>query len=320
MPLDTGALAQGFGPSAVGYQDRRAPLSPPSLQAEATIGAALRLAREQLGLDLDLVEKLTRVRRSYLINIEDMRLDKLPSRTFTIGYIRAYAAALGLDPEAAAARFRRDVPGEDDTLRAPVGVTRQGDPRLAMICVSGAVVVAGVLLWNVAQRAAIREGSLRAGVVPVAHSLAAAPRGPITLGAPTQAPIESTTPKPYITPGMPPVSSATPIVGDPADAAIAEAAASPPSTFTPRGTVYGTPPDPSAIILQANKTALVVIHGADGSVYFARQLHAGEAYRISDAQGLTADVSDPAAFDVFVAGAFKGPLPDAKTPLSKLVG
>jgi cytoskeleton protein RodZ len=249
-----------------------------------------------------------------------MRMDKLPSRTFTIGYVRAYAAALGLDPEAAAARFRRDVPGEDDTLRPPVGVSRQGDPRLAVICICGAVVAAGVLLWNVAQRAAMGDSSLRAGVVPLAQSLAAPPRGPVMLGAPTQAPIESTTPKPDITPGMPPASDAAPIVGDPADEAIAEAAASPPSTFTPRGTVYGTAPDPSAIILQANKTALVVIHGADGSVYFARQLRAGEAYRISDAQGLTADVSDPAAFDVFVAGAFKGPLPAAQTPLSKLVG
>ena len=114
-------MAQGFGPSVVGYRDRGPSSPPPSLQAEASIGAALRRAREQLGLDLDLVEKLTRVRRSYLISLEDMRLDKLPSRTFTIGYIRAYAAVVGLDPEAAAARFRRDVPEEDDTLRPQIG-------------------------------------------------------------------------------------------------------------------------------------------------------------------------------------------------------
>ena len=38
---------------------------------------------------------------TYLSALEEMRLELLPSRPFTIGYIRAYAQALGLDPETA---------------------------------------------------------------------------------------------------------------------------------------------------------------------------------------------------------------------------
>jgi hypothetical protein len=64
----------------------------------------------------------------------------------------------------------------------------------------------------------------------------------------------------------------------------------------------------------------MVIHGADGSVYFARQLAPGQAYRVLPLSGLTVDTPEPESFDVYVGGLRKGVLPAVKTPLSKLAG
>ena len=60
---------------------------------------------------------------------------------------------------------------------------------------------------------------------------------------------------------------------------------------------------------QAQKPASIIIRGADGTVYFARQLAAGEAYRAPTAvKGLVADVSDPQAFDIYANGTLQGRL------------
>ena len=97
----------------------------PPVQSGADIGQALKAMRERKKLSLEEVADITRVRRAYLADIEAMRLDKLPSRPFTIGYIRAYAEALGLDGEAAVERFkRRSRPTSPARLRA-----RRRDPR-----------------------------------------------------------------------------------------------------------------------------------------------------------------------------------------------
>ncbi|HQP20588.1 MAG TPA: helix-turn-helix domain-containing protein [Phenylobacterium sp.] len=113
----------------------------------------MKTAREFRGLSLQDVADQTRIRRAYLAAIEEMRLDELPSRPFTIGYVRAYATALGLDAEAAVERFKADEPAPDEPLRAPVGVRRDGDPRLMTMVVLGLLLIGAVVLWNVAQRA-----------------------------------------------------------------------------------------------------------------------------------------------------------------------
>jgi hypothetical protein len=62
------------------------------------------------------------------------------------------------------------------------------------------------------------------------------------------------------------------------------------------------------VVLQARQAASLVVHGADRSVYFARQLAPGEAYRAPVIAGLKVDVSEPAKFDVYVGGVRVGSL------------
>jgi hypothetical protein len=62
-----------------------------------SIGAALRAERERLRVSLDAVERGTMIRRDFLELIDADRLDELPSGAYAKGFIRAYAAYLGLD-------------------------------------------------------------------------------------------------------------------------------------------------------------------------------------------------------------------------------
>ncbi len=157
MPLDTAGVTDDLslllGTAGAERRPSRttADTYSPGLDAAPTLGAALRAAREFHGLDLEDLAQATRIRRGYLTALEDMRLEDLPSRPFIVGYVRSYAKALGLDPDAAVARFRMDAPEEDQSLRAPVGVRKERDPRLTLFIVAGLVVVIGIALWNVAQ-------------------------------------------------------------------------------------------------------------------------------------------------------------------------
>lgn len=330
MPLDTGGITDLHLDADHGRAPGPAPSYAPTIHSGSDIGEALRTIREFKGLTLEAVAEITRVRRAYLQAIEELKLDVLPSRPFTIGYIRAYADALGVDTEAAVTRFKAEEPVLDEPLREPVGVNNDRDPRLTAVIAGGCVIVAAIVLWNIAQRAMSEAAPPPPTATEAAtvQALTAKKAGPVELGAPLPPPVESTTPAPYETPGMaaagedgmgnhaPPATLGA-VAADAVPADTSQLAA----TFTPEGRIYGAVPgQPSTITLKALKSASLIVRGADGSVYFARQLDKGEAYRVPQNAGLVVDVSDPQAFQVFAAGQSKGFLPSPQAAVSKLQG
>lgn len=288
-----------------------------------SLGESLRALRIERGLSLEDVAELTRVRRAFLIAIEEMRLDALPSRPFTIGYIRAYAQALGMDPEVAVDRFRAEEPVLDEPLRAPVGVIEERDPRAAALVALAVVLIAAIILWNIAQRAMVANAPPppKASETLAWKLLAQMKPAPVVLGEPLPAPVESTTPPPYEPPGLAEAMGLKPAADPTAPAAENFIdLASLPATFQPKGVVYDSGPQQRSVVtLQALQPAALIIRGADGSVYFARQLAAGDAYRVPALSGLTVDVSRANDFQVFVAGQSKGVLPSTQTLASKLI-
>lgn len=79
--------------------------------ASPTIGEELTQAREAAGLQLDDVAAQLRIRREFLAALEEGRPDALPGVTYAIGYVRTYAAFLGLDVERAVTRFKQEAAG-----------------------------------------------------------------------------------------------------------------------------------------------------------------------------------------------------------------
>jgi transcriptional regulator with XRE-family HTH domain len=310
------------------HHDGLAPLRPAKLvlARDGTVGEALRLARESLGLAVEDIALVTRVRAQHLAALEAFELERLPARPFAVGYLRAYAQALGLDPEAVVARFRAEAPREDTALRAPGGAPFEGSRHLRGLAVAAGVVIAGVLAWNLLLHAKAKASLARPAAAARAAPAEPAP-GPAVLGVPLPAPPEATTPPAYETPGL---AASVARSGSPdaaaAAAKLASAASAGPASltgpigarFASAGAVYGAASGGSGVVLQARRSISLVVRGPGGVVYFARQLAPGEAWRAPAIGGLTVDVSDPAATEVFVAGLSKGPLAQAQTPLARI--
>jgi hypothetical protein len=278
-----------------------------------TFGEGLRAGREFLGLDLQSVADATKIRSHYLAALEAMDLSQLPSRPFILGYVRAYARVLEVDEEQAIARFRQDAPDPDEPLRAPVGVPKTADPRFGLLGAAAGIVIAAIVVWNVAQRAMAEHdpNPSKAAVTTVADPAG----GPVQLGQALPPPQESTLPDPYITPGLAPEVTgveATPTNVGPLRPPL-EA-----RTFVAKGAVYGAPATQSQIVIQAQRSVSLVARGGDGKVYFAQQLKGGEAYRAPMLPGLLIDVSSPEAMEVFVGPALVGSLTQPVTPLSAI--
>src|SRR5688572_31741412 len=70
-----------------------------------TVGAELAAARQGLGLSVDEVAARTNVTSERLRALEQMGGVWLPSRAHLQGFVRAYAAAVQLDPDAIAQRY-----------------------------------------------------------------------------------------------------------------------------------------------------------------------------------------------------------------------
>lgn len=88
------------------------------------VGATLREARERKGLTLKEVSTATKIPPHTLELIERNDLDQLPGGIFVRGFLRSYAAEVGLDPDAVVSEYLQQLPGEDPTQGATAEAER----------------------------------------------------------------------------------------------------------------------------------------------------------------------------------------------------
>lgn len=77
----------------------------------STIGTELRLAREAKGLSLEDIAAQTRIPRRHLESLENSDWQRLPAPTYTTGFAKSYASAVGLDRTQVAERLRDEMGG-----------------------------------------------------------------------------------------------------------------------------------------------------------------------------------------------------------------
>jgi cytoskeletal protein RodZ len=309
-PLDTGSVTQL---RLVDPLNDRAELAPGDFQ---TVGAYLRAVRERHGHTVADLAAATRIRKAYLSAIEEGTYGVLPSRPFAIGYVRAYSAALELDGEALAERFKTEMPDASEPLRAPIGVKHEKPERRPLFFAVAVAVVLAVIGWNIVQRALTVESEPAPPPLPAPVATAPAPQGPIALGAPTPPPPEQTTPAPYVTPGL--ITQPADPNAPPAPAPAPPPASAAPPIFTSKTQPYGWAAGGPSVVLQARKPASLIVRGPAGEVYFARQLAVGDAYRAPIGRKLSAEVTDPSAFSIYVNDRLQGALLAPQTPLDKV--
>ncbi len=74
----------------------------------ATVGKILKTRREDLKLTLEDMSVKTKVGVKFLAAIENEQFDHLPPLSYTLGFVKLYAEAVGLDAGAVAAQFKRE--------------------------------------------------------------------------------------------------------------------------------------------------------------------------------------------------------------------
>ena len=121
-------------------------------------GARLRARRESYGLSLIDVSEMTNIKTAYLTAIESLDEAALPAIGYTIGYVRTYAKALGMDGAMAVKDYKADTALTHMKLRdAPHVILRRQLrlPRGSISAISVAGVALGISLWYGTQSEAI---------------------------------------------------------------------------------------------------------------------------------------------------------------------
>ncbi|MDQ3075277.1 MAG: helix-turn-helix domain-containing protein [Pseudomonadota bacterium] len=77
-----------------------------------TVGQRLRAAREAKGLSIEDVASSTRIPTRHLQSLEDSEWNKLPAATYSVGFAKNYAAAVGLDRTEIADQLRTEMGSE----------------------------------------------------------------------------------------------------------------------------------------------------------------------------------------------------------------
>ncbi len=83
---------------------------PTSPEAYLDFGHALRSERERRGLSVDDVARITKIPPTLIGALEDGQAERFPERVFVVNYVRSYARAVGLEPDATVARYHQ-IPG-----------------------------------------------------------------------------------------------------------------------------------------------------------------------------------------------------------------
>ena len=239
-----------------------------------SIGDDLRIARERLGWDPAVIAAPLRIRPGVLAAIEEGRFADLPAGAYTVGFLRTYARALGLDADEAARRFRAEAAEltRKPELVFPAPMAERGVP-VGVVVLLGAVLAIGAYVgWY-------RLSSSRPGEEPVrevpqrlADMVQPPPAPP---AKPAEAPkLVAEGPLPAMPPSVPPSSAAAAIP--------AAGVFGPPLATTPVSPGAGLAPLPEGtrIVLRAKADAWLQVRERQGAVLLNRVLRAGETWPV----------------------------------------
>ncbi|MCC8436834.1 DUF4115 domain-containing protein [Brevibacillus sp. M2.1A] len=79
------------------------------------LGQVLQRAREEKGITLDDIQRITKIQRRYLEAIERGHFHVLPGHFYARAFIKSYAEAVGLDPNHILTHFQSDLPAQPPT-------------------------------------------------------------------------------------------------------------------------------------------------------------------------------------------------------------
>jgi cytoskeleton protein RodZ len=209
------------------------------------VGEVLQERREELGLELDEIGAMLRIKPAYLAALEQGRTHDLPGPTYAIGFVRAYAEFLGLESEPVLARFKAEAAGVTarPDLALPVPLGERSLPGGALVLVALIVALCGYGIWYYVST---EERSRPERVVAVPAALQPTPPASSLVAPPASPPASDTSASP-----PPPAPS---LFG--AAAGPAPAAGTPSPSLPPLPASVAPPPAPAAPVVGSAQPAM----------------------------------------------------------------
>jgi len=151
-----------------------------------TVGQRLKEAREAKGISVEDIAAQTRIPTRHLSSLETSDWDKLPAATYSIGFAKNYAAAVGLDRDEIGDQLRAEMGGSRPAYASPE-VYEAADPARTMP--KGLVIGAlGLLVLVVLALSWLSNRSMQADQ-PVAEATDVAPPAVTSAAPPAPAPV-----------------------------------------------------------------------------------------------------------------------------------
>lgn len=284
------------------------PEPPVGMATPIGIGDRLRNARQALGLSLEEIESATRIRRAYLEALEREAFGDLPNPAYIRGFLRSYAAYLGIPPDELLGLYPTSGPGlithPDSAVEVRITPATRFSPVRRVALALGIVVGLGVLILGYVLYGQIRQFTHTAPVTP--PGLSAPPRAVPSIPQP---------PGPPLPPGAaPPVQG-----GAPGPAAPGPAPPSPSIEKTPAPAPSGGAAAPAGEAAPTTVTSpihlVVVASGrswvravADGKTVFEGFLNAGDRQTWEAAHTFTVRTGSAGFIEISVNGQSLGRL------------
>jgi transcriptional regulator with XRE-family HTH domain len=164
----------------------------------STVGQRLRVAREAKGLTLEDVAAQTRIPRRHLESLENSDWERLPAPTYTTGFAKSYASAVGLDRGEVYEQLREEMGGvrpvhQTSEVFEPADPARTMPKWLVFGAIAAVLVLVLVMSWlndrsfsgpdNIANESVAEASEPVAATPPPAAAPVQPASGPVVLTA-----------------------------------------------------------------------------------------------------------------------------------------
>ena len=166
---------------------------PAEPEAPMTVGERLRAAREEKKMRLEDIAAQTRIPQRHLEALERSEWDQLPAPTYTTGFAKSYAGAVGLDRMEIGDQLRAEMGGQRFTANT-IEAFEPADPRrtmpksLVIGTIVGLIVLIALMSWLNQRSLQTPEETTNVAATPEAAAPTTAP-APQAAAAPASGPV-----------------------------------------------------------------------------------------------------------------------------------
>ena len=175
------------------------------------LGQVLQKAREEKGITLDDIQRVTKIQRRYLEAIERGHFHMLPGHFYARAFIKSYAEAVGLEPQHLLEHYQADLPAQPpreqvERLRRR-RVASANNPLQASRWIAKALLVLFVALIFGVTYVAIVNNNGGAATQPIPSDSVSPGAGVVSPGEGQGVPPVARQPEPSANPATPPAPS-----------------------------------------------------------------------------------------------------------------